>query len=96
MCLFRIIEPIMPYLKPTQNIKPQEDFVPSPSEVRSRLVVRNAPARYTKKKIMQEWPPDGTYNFMIVEAYNFKERNQTGDDVKLQPQRNCGFLSSLA
>jgi len=49
-----------------------------------------------QKKIMQEWPPDGTYNFMIVEAYNFKERNQTGDDVKLQPQRNCGFLSSLA
>jgi len=30
------------------------------------LVIRNVPARYTKELLMQEWPVDGTYDFLFL------------------------------
>jgi len=36
-----------------------------PSEV-TTLMVRNVPARFSTQKLLEVWPPDGTYNFLYV------------------------------
>jgi len=41
------------------------------------LVIRNIPARYTKELLMQEWPPDGTYDFLFL-PFSFKLRRTAG------------------
>jgi len=41
------------------------------------LVVRNVPARYTKEMLMQEWPPNGTYDFLYL-PFNFKQKRTAG------------------
>jgi len=41
------------------------------------LVVRNVPARYTKEMLMQEWPPNGMYDFLYL-PFNFKQKRTSG------------------
>jgi len=41
------------------------------------LVVRNVPARYTKEKLMQEWPADGTYDFLYL-PFSLKQKRTAG------------------
>jgi len=41
------------------------------------VVVRNVPARYTKELLLQEWPPNGTYDFIYL-PYNFKQKRPAG------------------
>jgi len=41
------------------------------------LIIRNVPARYSKEKIMQEWPPDGTYDFLYL-PFCFKQKRYAG------------------
>lgn len=41
------------------------------------LVVRNIPKSYTKEVLLQEFPPDGTYDFFHL-PFNFKHRKIAG------------------
>jgi len=38
------------------------------------LVVRNVPARYTKEELLQEWPPDGTFDFFYLPFNRIQKR----------------------
>lgn len=42
------------------------------------LVIRNIPARYTKATLLQEWPPDGTFDLLHLPYY-------------IDEQRSCGY-----
>jgi len=41
------------------------------------LVVRNIPARYTQEQLLEEWIPDGTFNFLF-RPYSFTEKRMLG------------------
>mmetsp|Transcript_142771 Transcript_142771/g.397693 ORF Transcript_142771/g.397693 Transcript_142771/m.397693 type:complete len:301 (+) Transcript_142771:89-991(+) len=41
------------------------------------LVVRNIPAHYNPERLLREWPPDGTYNFLYL-PYDSTERRPKG------------------
>lgn len=41
------------------------------------LVVRNIPARYTKEKLLLEWPPDGSFDLIHI-PYNIDEQRSVG------------------
>jgi len=41
------------------------------------LVVRNVPARYTKEELLQEWPPDGTFDFLYL-PFNHRQKRAAG------------------
>jgi len=41
------------------------------------LVIRNMPSKYTKEAILQEWPPDGTFDFLYL-PFNHKQRRTAG------------------
>jgi len=41
------------------------------------LVIRNVPGRYSKDMLMQEWPADGTYDFIFL-PFNFKQKRTAG------------------
>jgi len=41
------------------------------------LVIRNMPSKYTKEAILQEWPPDGTFDFLYL-PFNHKQRRTSG------------------
>jgi len=41
------------------------------------LVIRNVPARYTKELLMQEWPVDGTYDFLYL-PFSLKQKRTAG------------------
>jgi len=41
------------------------------------LAIRNVSARYTKAMLMQEWPLDGTYDFLYL-PFNFKQKRGAG------------------
>lgn len=41
------------------------------------LVVRNIPARFNQERMLQEWPLDGTFNFLYL-PYNALERRPKG------------------
>jgi len=44
------------------------------------LVVRNIPARYTKEKLLLEWPPDGSYDFLYL-PFNFRLGRTAGHAI---------------
>jgi len=44
------------------------------------LVVRNIPARYTKERLLLEWPPDGTYDFLYL-PFNFRLGKPAGHAI---------------
>jgi len=41
------------------------------------LVVRNVPARYTKEELLQEWPPDGAFDFLYL-PFNHRQKRAAG------------------
>jgi len=41
------------------------------------LVVRNLPARFSPQKMLEVWPPDGTYNLLYV-PYSMAKRSRLG------------------
>lgn len=41
------------------------------------MVVRNIPARYTQARLLQEWPPDGTYDLLHL-PFSFREKRTLG------------------
>jgi len=45
--------------------------------ISTTLVVRSIPSRYTKKKLLQEWPVDGTFDLLYA-PFNFKRKRAAG------------------
>jgi len=78
------------HIYPIQMDSPQSDSsqsnsnTPREREASSRidpnittLVVRNIPARYTKEELLQEWPPDGGFDFLYL-PFNQKQKRTAG------------------
>jgi len=41
------------------------------------IVVRNIPARFSQEKLLEVWPPDGSYNLFYL-PYSFQKRRRSG------------------
>jgi len=60
--------------QPSPNSHPRLRILPP---VVTTLVVRNLPARFSPQKLLEVWPPDGTYNLLYV-PYNMVNRSRLG------------------
>jgi len=58
---------------PGSNTKPARTL---PTGV-TTIVVRNIPARFSQEKLMEVWPPDGSYNLFYL-PYSFQRRRRSG------------------
>eukprot|EP00931_Biecheleriopsis_adriatica_P041667 TRINITY_DN2379_c0_g1_i4.p1 TRINITY_DN2379_c0_g1~~TRINITY_DN2379_c0_g1_i4.p1 ORF type:complete len:447 (+),score=94.83 TRINITY_DN2379_c0_g1_i4:150-1343(+) len=61
---------------------PVERSLPSPLEVPRELldgattvVIKNMPEQYTQELLLQAWPPDGSYNFLLLPFSRQRMRN---------------------
>lgn len=41
------------------------------------IVIRNVPARYTQDRLLEVWPPDGSYNFLYL-PYSVRQKRGSG------------------
>jgi len=58
---------------PGSNTKPARTL---PAGV-TTIVVRNIPARFSQEKLLEVWPPDGSYNLFYL-PYSFQKRRRSG------------------